>query len=369
MLVGEPGRRARARARSPRSRDFMAAHPRCGVAGPRMVYPDGTLAAVAAPLPDRRRHDRPPHAATARRAAAAPLPPRRGAAERAGAGRLDARRLPAAAADDARRARRLRRGLPPLRRGHRPAVPRDAGGLGALVRPGRGRPARAPGGDRQALADAPHALALGGRRALRPQAPRAAARADEHPARSTTPSPRATAQHDYADPARVLRASRATWSSSTARGLQPGSTVLDLACGDGGHGRPLLDLRHRLPRRRREPRDGRRRAPHARRARAARHVRATRRPSRSRRPRSSGRCTTCPTGGRSSAASRATRAQVRLRLRSARPAGGRDRRRPARGRLGDGRAASVPDAAARSLAARGAGSALPSSSRCPARAC
>ena len=35
----------------------------------------------------------------------------------------------------------------------------------------------------------------------------------------------------------------------------------------------------------------------------------------------------------------------------------------------DRRPASVPDAAARSLAARGAGSALPSSSRCPGRGC
>ena len=36
----EPGRRARA-GRGRRARDFMAAHPRCGVAGPQMLYPDG----------------------------------------------------------------------------------------------------------------------------------------------------------------------------------------------------------------------------------------------------------------------------------------------------------------------------------------
>src|SRR5207244_3390931 len=40
-----------------------------------------------------------------------------------------------------------------------------------------GRPSRAQGGDRQALADAPHAVALGGCRALRAQASRAVARA------------------------------------------------------------------------------------------------------------------------------------------------------------------------------------------------
>ena len=80
-------------------RDFMAAHPRCGVAGPQLTDPDGALAAVPAALPDRSRHARPAHAApaaaAAARAAARPLPPRR-AADRARAGGLDARRLPAA---------------------------------------------------------------------------------------------------------------------------------------------------------------------------------------------------------------------------------------------------------------------------------
>ena len=37
-------------ARSPRSRRSWPSHPRCGVAGPRMEFPDGTLAAVASPL-------------------------------------------------------------------------------------------------------------------------------------------------------------------------------------------------------------------------------------------------------------------------------------------------------------------------------
>ena len=35
-------------------REFMAAHPRCGVAGPQLVDPDGALAAIAAPVPHRR---------------------------------------------------------------------------------------------------------------------------------------------------------------------------------------------------------------------------------------------------------------------------------------------------------------------------
>ena len=47
--------------------------------------------------------------------------------------------------DDARRARRLRPGLPPLRRGHRPLLPRRESRLGALVRARRGRRARLRG--------------------------------------------------------------------------------------------------------------------------------------------------------------------------------------------------------------------------------
>ena len=73
----------------------------------------------------------------------------------ADAGRLAARRrLPAHAPDDAGGARRLGRRLPPLRRGHRPRVPRYAGRLGALARPGRGRATRLRGGDRQAASSA-----------------------------------------------------------------------------------------------------------------------------------------------------------------------------------------------------------------------
>ena len=54
--------------------------------------------------------------------------------------RLDARRLPAAAPRDARRDRRLRRGLPDVRRGHRAAVPRaraPAGSAGTCPAPSR----------------------------------------------------------------------------------------------------------------------------------------------------------------------------------------------------------------------------------------
>ena len=64
-------------------------------------------------------------------------------ADRAGRGRLDARRVPAPATHDARGDRRLGRRLPALRRGHRPLLPGDAGRLGAVVRPG-GRRSRTP---------------------------------------------------------------------------------------------------------------------------------------------------------------------------------------------------------------------------------
>src|SRR6185437_8195191 len=109
------------------------------------------------------------------RTAAQPLPPGR-AARRAGAGRLDARRLPAPAARDARAARRLRRRLSPLRRGHRALLPRRKGGLGALVRAGGSGHAPLRGRDRPASADPPHALALAWNRSIRAQASRAAVR-------------------------------------------------------------------------------------------------------------------------------------------------------------------------------------------------
>src|SRR5581483_4423574 len=144
------------------------------------AVPGRNGAAVAAPVPDGRRHARAAHARASRLrpvpAAAAPLPPRRGAVG-AGGGRLDARRLPDAAPHDARRARRVRRGVLPLRRGHRPLLPRGAGGVGALVRAGGGRRARASGGDRPALPHAADAVALARHPALRAQAPRAPARA------------------------------------------------------------------------------------------------------------------------------------------------------------------------------------------------
>ena len=72
---------------------------------------------------------------------------------------------------------------------------------------------------------------------------------------------------DYADAA-AYYARRARMVVERGPRLQRGSTVLDIACGDGGLGQPLLELGDRLPRRRREPGDGRRRAAHARRARA-----------------------------------------------------------------------------------------------------
>ena len=158
-------------------REFMEAHPRCGVAGPQLVDPDGSWQPSRRRFPDRRRHARPAHAAPppppAARAPARPLPARR-ASHRARRDRLDARRLPAPAPGDARRARRLRRGLPHVRRGDRPLLPGGEGGLGALVRAGGRRPPPLGRGDRQELLHEAHALALARHPPLRPQAPRAA---------------------------------------------------------------------------------------------------------------------------------------------------------------------------------------------------
>ena len=106
------------------------------------------LATVSPSLPHRARNDRPAHAAApaapAARAPARALPPRR-APDRAGAGGLDARRLPPHATRDARGDRRLGRGLPPLRGGHRPLLPRHerrAGSAGTCRRPSCATPTR-----------------------------------------------------------------------------------------------------------------------------------------------------------------------------------------------------------------------------------
>ena len=127
-------------ARSRRSRAFMAAHPRCGVAGPRWSTPTARCSRRGAAS---RRS--PARSSAARRCggfatvphAARALPPRRATrtepvqADWMLGGFLLLRR------DDARRARRLRRGLPPLRRGHRPLLPRarrPAGSAGTCRR-------------------------------------------------------------------------------------------------------------------------------------------------------------------------------------------------------------------------------------------
>ena len=102
--------------------------------------------------------------------------PLRHAPGRAGAGRLAARRrLPADAPLDAGGDRRLGRRLSPLRRGHRRRLPRRAGRLGALARPGSDRPPRVRRGDRQTVPQPAHALASAGNGPVRAQASRAAA--------------------------------------------------------------------------------------------------------------------------------------------------------------------------------------------------
>src|SRR5207253_11096496 len=97
---------------------------------------------------------------------------------RAVAGRHDAGRLPAHAPHDAGPDRRLGRRLQAVRRGHRPELPGDEGGLGTVVGAERRRPPRVPGGDRQALLHAPEPVAHARDASLSTEAPRAAVRAE-----------------------------------------------------------------------------------------------------------------------------------------------------------------------------------------------
>ena len=140
----------------------MDAHPRCGVAGPRMVYPDGRS------QPSRRRFPTVTGTIVRRTPLRKVVPQRRHF------------HLDEPPPDEPVQADWMLGGFLLLRRsmldelggfdeGFRLygedidlAYRAMQAGLGALVRPGRGRPPRAPGRDRPALAHAPHALALGG---------------------------------------------------------------------------------------------------------------------------------------------------------------------------------------------------------------
>ena len=107
--------------------------------------------------------------------------------------------------------------------------------------PGRGRPPRAQGRDRQALADPPHALALGRHRPLRAQAPRAAAGAVSDVVAKYDAIAERYSAHDYADAERYY-ARRAQLVVELGPRSTRARQLLDLACGDGGLGRHLLAL-------------------------------------------------------------------------------------------------------------------------------
>src|SRR5207248_4981005 len=180
-----------------------------------------------------RRYDRAAYAAPlALPAAALAAPPlsARCPGRRSASGGHDARGVPAHASCDAGGDRRLGRRLQALRRGHRSQLSRDEGRLGALVGAGGGRPPRIPGRDRQALLHAPESVAPARDAALPAQASRAVARA----AVTSKYGPQAERWTDdaYADAASYL-AHRAELIVGLGPRLEPGDTVLDLACGDG----------------------------------------------------------------------------------------------------------------------------------------
>ena len=122
------------------------------------------------------------------------------------------------------------------------AVPRDARRLGALVRPAGGRPARAQGRDRQALADPAHALALGRHRALRAQASRAAAGAVSEIVPKYDAIAERYSAHDYANAERYYARRAQLVVEHGPHACSTAPRVLDIACGDGGLGPPLLAL-------------------------------------------------------------------------------------------------------------------------------
>ena len=162
-------------------------------------------------------------------------------------GRLDARRLPAHAPHHARGDRRLGRGLPALLRGHRPLLPRRAGGVGAVVRARRRRHARLRSRDRPA--DSYRDTRSGTRaewRAVRAQASRAAPRAVSDKGGQYARQATDWTERAYADVTAYL-AHRAELIVALGPKLEPGDEVLDLACGDGGLESALLarGLRYR----------------------------------------------------------------------------------------------------------------------------
>src|SRR5439155_1225949 len=84
---------------------------------------------------------------------------------------------------------------------------------------------------------APAALALGGYRPLRASSARATARTVRAIEKFDRLA-RGYAAHDYADPARYA-ARRADVALALGPAVVPGSTVLDLACGDANMAEPL----------------------------------------------------------------------------------------------------------------------------------
>src|SRR6185503_20665075 len=193
-------------------------------------------------LSHRERHARPADAAPAdppaARAPDCALPPRRGR-RLARRGRLAARVLPAPTPRDARRARRVRRGLSALRRGHRPLLPRDARGLGALVRPRGARDARLGAGDRQAVPLTELPLARAEHGPLRQQASGDAGAAVTPKKEQYARKAEGWTDAEYAD-ARAYLDHRAELIATLGAPLRAGDEVLDLACGDGGLGEHLL---------------------------------------------------------------------------------------------------------------------------------
>ena len=247
---------------------FADDRPRCGIAGPRMLWPDGSWQPSRRRFPTVARHARPAHAAAAARPTVS--------STSASTTCLDERSRPS-------RSKGTGCSVPSCSCGERCSS--ELGGWDAGYRhycedidlcyraakagwerwyvPQAVVSHAVRGRDRPAVPLATHALApRAAWSASSASIPRRCSRCDWRPARLDQYAPQGVGLVGPGVRRRRARTSDGAPTSSSSLGppLRPGDEVLDLACGDGGLGEHLLALGLPLPWRRRDGRDGHGRA-------------------------------------------------------------------------------------------------------------